>query len=244
MTIDRRTMLAWAASMPMIGCRSDRRDRIRVAAASSLATVADDLTDAWRSATSDDHRVDWTFAASGILAIQIAAGLPADIFLAADRRHADRIAQTIAAATPVADYAVGQLVWYPGKPATAPESIAIADPATAPYGAASMQTIESMRWRETRIVQAASAAAVVQMVDADAAPVGLTAASLIATSSLGGRTQDIAVDPSMHDPIRHAGLCLSPRSTPAMSFWQFLRGVASDPVWQRHGFEAVNRTDV
>lgn len=89
--------------------RSSRdEEAITIFAAASLIDILSDQTEAW-SATSAGRRTNLSVAASAVLARQIEAGAEADIFISANRRWIDYLAQeghTEGAAVPVATNAL------------------------------------------------------------------------------------------------------------------------------------------
>jgi molybdate transport system substrate-binding protein len=116
--------------------------------------VAEKLADAFNGATG--HEMVLSFGATGTLYAQITQGAPFDVFLAADdRRPAMAVEAGLAVEGSAFTYAIGRLVLYaPGMNVRdgfdvlsngAFQHIAIADPQTAPYGAAAMAYLERMR---------------------------------------------------------------------------------------------------
>src|SRR5262245_54880825 len=121
-----------------------------IAAASDLVAVQGPLSDAWMALS--DHRLRFTFGASGMLARQVDSGAPYDLFLAADEaRIKELTASGHLLRDSVVEYARGRLgLWSRGRRIGALGDllspsvlhIALANPVHAPYGAAAKQALE------------------------------------------------------------------------------------------------------
>jgi molybdate transport system substrate-binding protein len=126
---------------------------LRVAAASDLQRALPELAGAYTR--SSGVEVVLSFGASGRLAVQIKAGAPFDVFLAANRKFVDDLAASgDLRPDSVRPYARGSLVLAVhrgsgdevesladlGKAGV--KKVALANPSFAPYGAAGKQAIE------------------------------------------------------------------------------------------------------
>src|SRR3954470_20577072 len=79
--------MAFAAELP--ACAQTKS--VTLFAAASLKTALDDIAAEWQKETGNSARI--SYAASGPLAKQIEAGAPADIFISADVRWMDYVAE-------------------------------------------------------------------------------------------------------------------------------------------------------
>src|SRR5262249_13455273 len=86
-----------------------------IAAASDLIAVQAPLSNAWNALS--DHRLRFTFGASGMLAQQVASGAPYDLFLSADEvRVKDLVNSGNLLRDSVVEYARGRLgLWSSGR---------------------------------------------------------------------------------------------------------------------------------
>jgi molybdate transport system substrate-binding protein len=122
---------------------------VTVAVASNFVLTAETIAKSFEAETG--HRVVLTHGSTGALYAQIVSGAPFDIFLAADaerpmRLKADGLAREVRA------YALGKLVLVSDTevdPESAGETflgrrVALADPLTAPYGLAAIQSMEAL----------------------------------------------------------------------------------------------------
>jgi molybdate transport system substrate-binding protein len=122
-------------------------DPIRVAVAANFRGTLEQINQQFQRETG--HAIVLSSASTGVLYSQITHGAPFDIFFAADKDSVIKLAATAAnrdTGRPFC-YALGRLVLGGGNgmldqlkdPAN---SLAIANPATAPYGAAAMAVLE------------------------------------------------------------------------------------------------------
>ena len=196
---------------------------LRLAAASDLQSALPKLADRFRSLTGISSSI--TFGASGQLAEQIKQGAPFDVFLSANESFVRKLAEEgIVNAESVKPYARGSLVLAIHKSQQATlksltdltkpsvKKIAIANPATAPYGKAAKQAIERADlWTklESKIVIAESvrqALLYAQKGDAEAALVGRAIADVPEIVAFD-------IDASLYDPIIQAlGVIAASRS--------------------------------
>jgi molybdate transport system substrate-binding protein len=127
---------------------------ITVAAAADMSAALPELVDAYTKKTG--QTVKLSFGASGNLTNQIENGAPFDIFFSADEQYPEQLIKDgLASKDTLYRYAVGRLVlWIPNdSPLVLSElginalldpsikKIAIANPATAPYGRAAEATL-------------------------------------------------------------------------------------------------------
>jgi molybdate transport system substrate-binding protein len=221
---------------------------LQVAAASDLQLALPKLRDQFQARTG--IATELSFGASGRLAEQIKAGAPFDAFLAANQAFVRDLAGAgFVKPESVHAYARGSLVIAVyhelgdqvhslvdlTKPAL--KKIALANPATAPYGKAGKQALERAGiWvqLEPKIVLADSvgqALLYAQKGDAEAALVGRAIANVPGV-------QVVEVDPQLYDPIVQAiGIVVaSARGADAEHFAQFVLGEEGQRILKDFGF--------
>lgn len=257
--------LAAAAGLALgTGCRGGRTARpdaapLLVFAAADLREALPEIAAAYRRAGGDS--VVLTFGATGDLATQIANGAPADVFFAADERALDTLAARGAVdAGSRRSYAVGglALVAAPGAGAVraladlaapAVHTVAIADPAHAPYGRAARQALERGGvWARVgpKVVYAPNVAQAYRDVTSGNADAGIVA--LAAVEGVPGAPPFVRVDRTLHDPVQQGAAVV--RATPpadsartaarmaaARRFLDFATLAPGFRILQRFGFE-------
>jgi molybdate transport system substrate-binding protein len=123
---------------------------VTVAVASNFLETAEDVAAGFKAATG--HEVTIAHGSTGQIYAQVEAGAPFDIFLSADARRPELLAEA-GLATEVRTYALGRLVLVSKTPVTlegaseafAGKTAALADPTVAPYGLAATAAMEKMK---------------------------------------------------------------------------------------------------
>ena len=187
--------------------------------------------------------------ASGAFYTQISHGAPFDVFLSADEER-PRLAVENGFAVPDSrfTYAIGKLVLWSrvvdvSKGERRPEGgklqrISIANPTSAPYGAAAVETMKALGvWDalQPKIVQGNSIAQAFQFVDTRNAELGFVALAQLYRITEGTRW---LVPDSLHSPIRQDAVLLKTGadSEAAKAFLAFLKGPEARAVIERFGY--------
>ncbi len=233
------------------GCQSKQTAPLLIAAASDLQTALPKLADRFTAKTGITPKL--TFGASGQLSEQIKGGAPFDVFMAANESFVrDLASQGLVKPETVQPYARGSLVLAVYheheklvrnlEDLARPEvkKIALANPATAPYGKAGKQALERAGlWSklEPKIVIAESvrqALIYAQKGDAEAALIGRAIAGV-------PEIRAVEIDPGLYDPIIQAlGVVgSSKRSDDAQRFVDFVLGEEGQSLLKEFGFQSA-----
>ena len=167
----------------------------QVAVAANFTDAAKAIGAAFTAETG--HEAVFSFGSTGQLYTQITQGAPFDALLSADDiRPAKAVADGLGEAGSVFTYAIGQLALWSAEPGLVdgPEAlqdpdltrIAIANPKTAPYGAAAVQAMQKLGVYDSllpKIVQGDSITQTFQFVATRNAEIGF-----VALSQVVGRT--------------------------------------------------------
>ncbi|MBS0331650.1 MAG: molybdate ABC transporter substrate-binding protein [Proteobacteria bacterium] len=246
---NRRVFLALAGLAMAFGAGAASAAETQVAVAANFTEPAREIAAAFKAATG--HSATLSFGASGQFYAQIAHGAPYEVFLSAD---ADRPAAAERDGLGVAGtrftYAVGKLVLYSRTPGLVDGAgavlkggrfakLSIADPATAPYGAAAVQTLTRLGLYPTlkpKIVQGASIAQAYQFVDSGAAELGFVALSQVIDVQGGSRW---IVPEADHAPIDQQAILLQTGrgNAAAAAFLKFLRGPQAVAIIRKYGYD-------
>lgn len=221
---------------------------VSVAVAANFTRPAEQIAAAFEAKTGD--RVVLSTGSTGGLYAQIAQGAPFAVFLAADdKRPAQAVAEGHGVAGTVFTYAIGKTVLYsPGTDVTDGEAvlrngdfehIAVADPASAPYGAAAMQVIAALGLADAlapRIVTGENITQTLQFVESGNAELGFVALSQVVDKP----AQEVWHLPQELDvPIRQDAVLLATAASDptAKTFIEFLRSAEVKTIIQRYGYE-------
>ena len=221
----------------------------KVAVAANFAEPAKAIAARFKARTG--HEATLSFGSSGQFYAQIANGAPYEVFLSADRERPEKAeAEGLGVVGSRFTYAIGRLVLYSKSPGLVDgrgavlsqgrfQKLAIADPRTAPYGVAAVETMKKRRVYQAlqpRLVQGTSITQAYQFVETGAAEVGFVAASQLIGVKGGSRW---LVPASDHTPIDQQAVLLKTgaNSAAAQAFIRFLKGPEARGIIQRYGYE-------
>ncbi|MEO3384945.1 molybdate ABC transporter substrate-binding protein [Mesorhizobium sp. CAU 1741] len=224
-----------------------RADEVNVAVAANFTDAANDIAAAFAKATG--HEAILSFGATGQLYTQIAQGAPFQVFLAADdQRPSLAVKDGHGTDGSVFTYAIGQLVLYSideGKVSGAATleageftRIAIANPETAPYGKAAVETMRSLGVYDAlqpKIVQGQNIGQAFQFVETGNAEVGFVALGLVSQAQSGSRW---VVPQEHYQPIRQDAVLLKSGedNLAAIAFLDFLKGGEAGTIIEKYGY--------
>lgn len=188
---------------------------IRVAVASNFLLPLKHLVGTYQKKTGD--RVTISSGSTGKLYAQIVNGAPYDVFLAANSREPARLEKDgIALAGSRFTYARGKLaLWYPAGDAQQAgfkqllssrvfSRLALANPKTAPYGAAAMSVLQKLGLAKTlrgKILRGENVSQAFQYIDSGAADLGFVALSQLQVMGYTNSGKVWLVDEKNHQPI-------------------------------------------
>ncbi|UAY54342.1 molybdate ABC transporter substrate-binding protein [Arachidicoccus terrestris] len=223
---------------------------LRIAVAANAQFVMDSLKTAFQK----DHpgKIDLIVSSSGKLTAQIKHGAPYDIFLSADMKYPSSIYEAGDALAAPAIYAFGKLVlWTAGK--TTPgldrlrsstiKTIAVANPAIAPYGVAAITALKKTGMFETikdKIVYGESIAQVNQYLLSGAADVAFTAMSVVKSPDMSRKGKWIEVKADLYQPIAQGVIILKfakrNHLKMARAFYDFLFSSGGRAIFRYFGY--------
>lgn len=236
-----------ALATAALGVQLAQADTVNVAVAANFTDAANEIAAAFAEAT--DHEAILSFGASGQLYTQIMQGAPFEVFLSADDvRPTQAVEEGYGVEGSVFTYAIGQLVLYSveeGK-VSGPETleagdfqqIAIANPQTAPYGKAAVETMEALGVLEQlqpKIVQGQNIGQAFQFVETGNAEMGFVALGQVSQSQTGSRW---IVPQEYYEPLRQDAVLLATGAdNPAASaFLEFLRSEEASAIIEKFGY--------
>ncbi len=219
-----------------------RAGEVRIAVAANFAEPLEEIAAGFEAATGHGTRI--STGSTGKLYAQIVAGLPVDVFLAADAARPERLVAE-GRATGRFTYAIGRLTLWSADPArvTGPESLqdpgirfhAIASPDLAPYGAAAAEVIAALGAPPSQRVTAENIGQAFAMVSLGTAEIGFVALSQVLSPRNEQPGSRWDVPPEMHSPIRQDAVLLSDEPA-AQAFLDWLRGPEARAVIARYGY--------
>jgi molybdate transport system substrate-binding protein len=230
--------------------------QVSVAVASNFIVPMAELAAAFEASTG--HRARTSSASTGMLYAAIRNGARYAVFLSADaERPALLEKEGLGVAGTRFTYAIGTLELWSADPALAGKDcraaldsigtrrLAIANPVTAPYGAAARQFLQRAGlWEqvEARLVFGQNIAQTLQFVVTRNASLGLIAAPQAQSGRVPEPVCRWPVPPSMHAPIEQQAILLraGDDSEAARAFLAFLRGAEGRAIVRAHGYDVAD----
>jgi molybdate transport system substrate-binding protein len=222
---------------------------VNAAVAANFSKVATDLAARFEMATG--NHVNLSFGATGALYTQITQGGPFDVFLSADdKRTGSAIKDGFGVEGTEFTYAVGKVVLYSPTidvtdgaavlKANVFQHIAIADPRTAPYGAAGMAVLDKLGLTAAmapKIVSGENVTQTQQFVDSRNAELGFVALSQVIGKPAGEVWQPPQED---YSPIKQNVVLLKhgADNQAARDFLAFLRSDVGRAAIKAAGYAA------
>lgn len=221
---------------------------VNAAVAANFTKVAEQLGADFKVATG--HDVVLSFGATGALYTQITQAAPFDVFFSADaKRTKTAIDDGFGVAGTDFTYAVGKVVLYSPTldvtdgeavlKANAFQHIAIADPKTAPYGAAGMAVLEALGLTDAvtpKIVTGENITQTAQFIDTGSAELGFVALSQV----IGKPATQIWLPPQEDYPaIKQNAVLLKvgDNNDAAKAFLDYVKSDAAIAVIKAAGYE-------
>ena len=240
-------ILAVAGALVLAATGSAPAGQTQVAVAANFTAPAKEIAAAFKAETGNEAQL--SFGASGQFHAQIQQGAPFQVFLSAD---ADRPRAAIEAGLAVVDsrftYAIGKLVLWSKSldlakgdealKAGAFAKLAIANPKSAPYGAAAVEAMTKLGVYDAiqpKIVQGASIGQAFEFVDTGNAELGFVALSQLANDTAGSRWP---VPQALYAPIRQDAVLLKIGADDQASkaFLAFLKGPLARAIIEKYGY--------
>jgi len=225
---------------------------VTVAVASNFNSTLRAIVKIYAQESGHDIRI--SAASSGKLYAQIINGAPFDVLLSADAARPRRLEESgIAVNGSRFTYAIGRLVLWSGDSDLVADDcrsrletlaftrLAIANPETAPYGAAARQTLERLGvWQQAnkRLVIGENISQALQFTVSGGATMGLVAGASVIDPRLPPAACTWQVPAELHQPIEQQAVLLrqAAGSEAASQFISFLRSDGARTLIEQHGY--------
>lgn len=228
-----------------------RADSARVAAASDLKFVFDELQPLFQKAH-PEHKLEMIMGSSGKFQQQIENGAPFDIFFSADVGMPQALINSGKAIAPATTYAFGRIVLWSAKvdasqltlaSLTNPQfrKVAIAAPEHAPYGARAREALAHAGvWNQIqhKLVFGENITHTAQLIDMQAAEIGVVALSLAVNDKLKSKGGYYLIPTSFHAPLEQAYVITryGANNQAALAFAAFMKSDAVRKIMRHYGF--------
>jgi molybdate transport system substrate-binding protein len=229
-------------------------EEITIAAAADMSVALPEIVAAYSKKTG--QTVKLSFGASGNLTNQIRNGAPFDVFFSADENYPQQlIDEGLASGSTLYRYAVGRLVlWVPNDSTldlsklgmkalldSSVKKIAIANPATAPYGRAAAGALRHFGIYDQvsqKLVIGENISQAAQFVESGNAQAGLIALSHALAPAMKSKGRYWTVPLDSYPRLNQAAVVLSKSKHrgAARDFLEFLRGPEATSLLASYGF--------
>ena len=225
---------------------------LTVSAASNLIPAFEEIGERFELET--DIEIEFNFGGSGQLTEQIVQGAPVDVFASADVAYIDVLLdEDLIVKSSVTDFARGRIVLWTSNGSNlelrelrdlsqpSVETLALANPAYAPFGKAAREALEGTGvWDELedKVIFGNNVSQTLHMAEIGSADVAIVALSLVLDSE-GDWT---LIPERRHEPIRQvvAVLRRSQNESTAWAFIEFVKSETGQEILRSFGFEDVS----
>lgn len=204
----------------LVSCNNNGERKITIAAAANMQFVMTELVNNFSE--KNNVECDLIIGSSGKITAQITEGAPYDVFVAANMKYPEFVYSKGLSNRPPQVYGYGKLVLWSADASIDPsldllldesvETIAIANPQTAPYGEAAMQVLRNNNLLDSigsKLVFGESIAQTNQFIVAQAATVGFTALSVVLSDTMKNKGKWIVLSEEDYRPISQGALLIS-----------------------------------
>ncbi|WP_031428880.1 molybdate ABC transporter substrate-binding protein [Flavimarina sp. Hel_I_48] len=233
-----------------LGCAEEQNENLSIATAANMQYAMQELISEFSAKSKIGCNM--IVSSSGKLTNQIKAGAPYDIFVSADMKYPEELYKSGLTYEKPKVYAYGELVLWtlndtlsltmealklPGV-----KHIALANPKTAPYGAAAIKTLDYYKLRDEvsdKLVFSESIAQTNQFITSKAAEVGFTAKSVILSSALKNKGTFLAINDSAYKKLSQ-GIVRIKRDEKSekasRSFYDFMFSAEGQNILKKQGY--------
>lgn len=243
---------ALLAALVALAATPARADDVTVAVAANFTGPMQVIAHLFERDTG--HKVVASYGASGKFYAQIANGAPFELLLSADDETPKKLIKAgLGVAGSDFTYAIGKLVLWSADPKRVDAKgealrkgdfrhLSIANPKTAPYGAAAVQTMSKLGvidQARPRFVQGENIAQTHQFVASGAAEMGFVAYSQVIRNGKIGSGSGWIVPADFYDPIRQDAVLLArgKDKAAAAALLAYLRGDKAKAVIRDFGYD-------
>jgi molybdate transport system substrate-binding protein len=218
-----------------------------IAVAANFTDAANEIAAVFRQKTGHDAVL--SFGSSGQFYAQITQDAPFQVFLSADAERPKKLVEDgLAIADSRFTFAIGKLVLWSKDPklvkgeetlkSGAFAKLSICDPVAAPYGAAAVETMKSLKLYDTlkpKFVEGANITQAYQFVATGNADLGFVALSQLTGDDSGSRW---IIPEELYAPIRQDAVLLKKGAgnEAAVAFMSFLKGPEANAIIKKYGY--------
>ncbi len=231
-------------------CHSPQPKTLRIATAANMQFAMQEIASTFTQQT--NISCDLIISSSGKLTAQIKEGAPYDVLVAANMKYPREVHNSGLAANHPKVYAHGKLVLWSFRENQnlsietlsdkAVRHIALANPKTAPYGAAAIEVLQHYKLYEPikpKLVYGESIAQTNQFITSQSADAGFTALSVVRSPRMKGQGKWVELDSAIYQPIEQGVVILQQKKkdlSDAQKFYDFLFSKDAKQILKDFGY--------
>lgn len=228
----------------------NKNNKITIAAAANMQYAIDEIAELYTQNTGVECQL--VISSSGKITAQIKEGAPYDVFLSADMKYPMQLYKDGHAVSKPKVYALGNMVIWTLKDNVEPsfeslesdqvKHIAIANPKTAPYGAAAIEILNHNHLLgrvEHKLVYGESISQTNQFIISKSAEIGFTAKSIVVAPEMIGKGKWKSISKEDYSPIQQGAIVINhnnANSSASQNFYNFLFSNQAKQILTKFGF--------
>jgi molybdate transport system substrate-binding protein len=233
----------------LVSCSRTAPASLTIAVASNSQYALEEINAAFSEKTGVTS--DLVVSSSGKLTAQIKEGAPFDLFVSADIKYPNELYLSGLTTDKPMVYAYGKLVLWSTSKEVRPTlerltsdsvtHVAIANPETAPYGAAALELLKKRGIYEQvqhKLVFGESISQTNQFILSGAADIGFTAKSVVVYGPMKGKGRWLELDPQHYAPLAQGVVMIKNQNTTlSKQYFDFLQSPDGQQILHKYGYD-------
>lgn len=242
---------SWFLFILISSCNSNTSNtKIIIATAANMQPAIAEISNSFSKRSGIKCKI--VVSSSGKLTAQIKEGAPYNIFISANRKYPQEIYDHKLGLTIPKIYAYGKLVLWSAIDTITPSTsilknanikhIAVANPKTAPYGAAAIESLKNYNLYnaiESKLVFGESISQTNQFITSKSASIGFTALSVVLDKKMKNIGKWVAVDTTTYSPIAQDIIVIKQNAKEnknATAFYNYLFSKEGQEIIKKYGY--------
>lgn len=234
----------------LFACKQKQENHLNIAVAANMQYAIQRIVAEYTSQTG--VKCNLIISSSGKLTAQIKEGAPYHVFVSANMKYPNELYQNNLTTSPPKVYAYGKLVLWTMIDSLTPSinllknksisHIAVANPKTAPYGHASIETLKNYNLYQQlkhKLVFGESISQTNQFITSKSATIGFTSLSVVLSSAMKDKGNWVEIDESFYSPIKQGVVIIKQQNnqhTQASQFYNFLFSKTAKNILLKNGY--------